>query len=96
MSAPDLQTFVADLEERGWLKRVSAEVDSILEITEIADRVTKAGGTALLFERVRGSRMPLLINTFGTARADVPRPGRQELRRGRRTRPARHQGQRCR
>ena len=66
MSAQDLQTFVADLEQRGWLKRISAEVDCVLEITEIADRVTKAGGPALLFEHVRGSRTPLLINTFGT------------------------------
>jgi 4-hydroxy-3-polyprenylbenzoate decarboxylase len=64
--AADLQTFVAQLEQRGWLKRIQAEVDPILEITAIADRVVKAGGPALLFERVKGSRFPLLINTFGT------------------------------
>ncbi len=66
MPAADLQTFVAQLEQRGWLKRIQAEVDPILEITAIADRVVKAGGPALLFERVKGSRFPLLINTFGT------------------------------
>ena len=66
MPAADLQTFVAELEQRGWLKRIAAPVDPILEITEIADRVTKAGGPALLFENVTGSAMPLLINTFGT------------------------------
>ena len=66
MPAPDLQTFVAELEQRGWLRRIQAEVDPILEITEITDRVTKAGGPALLFENVKGARMPLLINTFGT------------------------------
>ncbi len=66
MPAADLQIFVAELEQRGWLKRVTVEVDPILEITEIADRVTKAGGPALLFENVKGARIPLLINTFGT------------------------------
>ena len=66
MPATDLQTFVADLEQRGWLKRVTVEVDPILEITEITHRVTKAGGPALLFENVKGSRFPLLINTYGT------------------------------
>ena len=66
MPATDLQTFVAELEQRGWLKRITAEVDPILEITAITDRVTKASGPALLFERVKGSPWPLLINTFGT------------------------------
>ncbi len=66
MPAADLQTFVSELEQRGWLKRIRVEVDPVLEITEIADRVMKAGGPALLFEKVRGSDMPLLINTFGS------------------------------
>ena len=66
MPAADLQSFVAELEQRGRLRRVAAEVDPVLEITEIADRVMKAGGPALLFERVRGSPWPLLINTFGS------------------------------
>ncbi|MCX8013626.1 MAG: menaquinone biosynthesis decarboxylase [Rectinema sp.] len=54
------------MEDRGALIRVSAEVDPILEITEIADRVMKKGGPALLFEKVKGSRWPLLINAFGS------------------------------
>lgn len=88
MPAPDLQTFVQELERRGWLKRIAAPVDPRLEITEIYDRVIKAGGPALLFENVQAnagngndaskpggrpayanaccSRMPVLINTFGT------------------------------
>lgn len=66
MPFPDMQSFVKELESRGWLKRVSAEVDPVLEITEICDRVVKAGGPALLFTRPRGSSIPVLINTFGT------------------------------
>lgn len=66
MPAQDLQTFVGELEQRGWLRRITAEVDPVLEITEIADRVVKSGGPALLFENVRGSPLPLIINTFGT------------------------------
>ncbi len=66
MAAGDLQTFVRELEKRGWLKRVAAPVDPVLEITEIYDRVVKAGGPALLFENVRGATMPVLINAFGT------------------------------
>src|SRR5690349_11844589 len=59
---------MALLEREGELKRVSAEVDPHLEITEIVDRTVKAGGPALLFEHVKGSRHPLLINQFGTER----------------------------
>jgi 4-hydroxy-3-polyprenylbenzoate decarboxylase len=64
----DLREWIALLEREGELVRVTAEVDPDLEITEITDRVVKAGGPALLFERVRGSRLPLLINQFGTER----------------------------
>ena len=56
------------LEREGELARVSAEVDPHLEITEIVDRVVKAGGPALLFEHPKGSSHPLLINQFGTER----------------------------
>ncbi len=66
MPAADLQTFITELEQRGLLRRVRVPVDPILEITEIADRVMKAGGPALLFERVKGSDYPLLINAFGS------------------------------
>jgi 4-hydroxy-3-polyprenylbenzoate decarboxylase len=62
----DLQDFVNVLEQKGQLKRIKVEVDSELEVTEIVDRVVKSGGPALLFENVKGSEFPLLINTFGT------------------------------
>ncbi len=66
MAYKNLREFITELEKRGELERVSAEVDSELEITEITDRVTKADGPALLFERVKGSSFPLAINLFGT------------------------------
>jgi 4-hydroxy-3-polyprenylbenzoate decarboxylase len=64
----DLRDWIALLEREGELVRVAAEVDPDLEITEIVDRTVKAGGPALLFERPKGSRHPLLINQFGTER----------------------------
>jgi 4-hydroxy-3-polyprenylbenzoate decarboxylase len=64
----DLRDWIALLEREGELVRVSAEVDPDLEITEIVDRVVKAGGPALLFEHPKGSEHPLLINQFGTER----------------------------
>jgi len=64
----DLREFIHRLEEEGELKRISVEVDPVLEITEITDRVTRAGGPALLFERPKGSRIPLLINMLGSER----------------------------
>jgi 4-hydroxy-3-polyprenylbenzoate decarboxylase len=64
----DLREWIDLLEREGELVRVRAEVDADLEITEIVDRTVKAGGPALLFERVRGSERPLLINQFGTER----------------------------
>jgi 4-hydroxy-3-polyprenylbenzoate decarboxylase len=64
----DLRDWIALLEREGELVRVSAEVDPYLEITEIVDRIVKAGGPALLFERPKGSDHALLINQFGTER----------------------------
>src|SRR5436309_10063926 len=64
----DLRDWIALLEREGELVRVAAEVDPELEITEINDRTVKAGGPALLFETVKGSEHPLLINQFGTER----------------------------
>src|ERR671922_1423671 len=64
----DLRDWIARLERAGELARVGAEVDPELEITEINDRIVKVGGPALLFENVRGSELPLLINQFGTER----------------------------
>jgi 4-hydroxy-3-polyprenylbenzoate decarboxylase len=68
MAVRDLREWIALLEREGELRRVSADVDPHLEITEIVDRTVKAGGPALLFESPKGSRHPLLINQFGTER----------------------------
>ena len=68
MAPRDLRAFIKQLEQAGELRRVSAPVSPRLEITEIADRVMKSGGPALLFENVEGSTMPLLINAFGSRR----------------------------
>jgi 4-hydroxy-3-polyprenylbenzoate decarboxylase len=66
MPYKNLQQFIKELEASGKLRRISAEVEHDLEITEIADRISKSCGPALLFERVRGFSYPLLINAFGT------------------------------
>lgn len=64
----DLRDFLKKLDRQGELKRISAEVDPILEITEISDRTVKSGGPALLFERPRGSRVPAVTNLVGSER----------------------------
>ena len=61
-----LSDFVQVLERAGELRRIAHPVKAELEITEIADRVMKKGGPALLFENVVGKSMPLLINAFGS------------------------------
>ena len=66
MAYKDLQDFIKHLDGKGLLKRIHTEVDSELEITEIADRVSKKYGSALLFENVKGSSYPVLINAMGT------------------------------
>lgn len=66
MAYRDLREFTAVLEKKGLLKRVSAVVDPVLEITEITDRVSKMNGPALLFEKPKGSSYPVLINAFGS------------------------------
>jgi len=67
----DLREFIARLDAEGELIRVRAPVDPELEITEITDRVSKGPAErnkALLFENVRGSDIPVLINMFGSRR----------------------------
>jgi len=73
MKYADLRDFLAQLEHRGELKRIAVEVDPRLEMTEICDRVLKANGPALLFEKPKGfdgtggrAQMPVLGNLFGT------------------------------
>ena len=68
MPFDSLGAFVDALRRRGEMVEISAEVDPHLEISEITNRVVKAGGPALLFTRVRGSRFPVLTNQFGTER----------------------------
>ena len=77
MAFDDLRDWIAALDRAGELKRIRAEVDPILEITEIADRVSKGaakkygrpGGPALLFENVKDANgIPVFINQFGSER----------------------------
>jgi 4-hydroxy-3-polyprenylbenzoate decarboxylase len=71
----DLREWITALDHAGELKRIKTEVDPVLEIAEITDRVSKSrdgrgvtGGPALLFEKPKGHRIPLLINQFGSQR----------------------------
>ena len=75
MAYNDLRDWIAALERAGELRRIQTEVDPVLEIAEITDRVSKSrnkhgspGGPALLFENVKGSHIPVLINQFGSER----------------------------
>ena len=67
MKYADLREFISQLEARGELKRIEAEVSPRLEMTEICDRVLRSGGPALLFERPKGHDIP------------VPVPGDREV-----------------
>ncbi len=66
MSYRDLREFIQALEDAGDLKRIRQTIDPHLEITEVADRVLRSGGPALLFEHPGDSAIPLLANLFGT------------------------------
>jgi 4-hydroxy-3-polyprenylbenzoate decarboxylase len=79
VSYRDLRDFVSQLEARGEVKRVTAEVDPRLEMTEICDRVLKNGGPALLFERPKGHTIPVLGNLFGTPRRVALGMGRESV-----------------
>jgi len=68
MAYTDLRHFIQALEKHGELKRIALEVDPILEIAEFADRSVKSQGPALLFEKPKGSRVPVLINAFASMR----------------------------
>ena len=82
MAYRDLREFVRVLEKKGELEKISAEVDPVLEITEITQRVARlggpqrvnsasasgAGGPALLFERAKGSKVPAVTNLLGSER----------------------------
>ena len=79
MKYDDLRDFIAQLEKLGELKRVAVEVDPVLEMTEICDRVLRQGGPAILFEKVRGHSMPVLGNLFGTPRRVALGMGQESL-----------------
>jgi 4-hydroxy-3-polyprenylbenzoate decarboxylase len=68
MAYRDLREFIKALENKGLLVRIGTEVDPILEITEITDRMCKSsgGGKALFFEKVKGSAFPVVTNLFGS------------------------------
>ncbi len=68
MKYRDLRDFIAQLEKMGELKRIAHPVSTHLEMTEICDRVLRAGGPAILFENPVGHTMPVLANLFGTPR----------------------------
>jgi len=66
MAFEDLRAFISELETRNELARIGEEISPILEMTEIADRVVKSDGKAILFENPRGYDIPVLMNAFGT------------------------------
>ena len=66
MAFTDMQFFMRVLEARGLLKRVTVPVDAELEVTEIATRLVREGGPAVLFENVEGASYPLVVNLLGT------------------------------
>jgi len=61
-----LADYISQLEARGELLRTEVELDPYLEITEVADRLVKAGGPALLVQRPKGAAFPLVIGLYGT------------------------------
>ena len=68
MAYQDLREFIRALERSGELKRIPFEVDPVLEMTEFADRAVKSGGPALLFDKAKGSSLPVLMNAFASQR----------------------------
>ncbi|MGL6161033.1 4-hydroxy-3-polyprenylbenzoate decarboxylase [Microbulbifer sp.] len=79
MKYKDLRDFIGLLDKRGLLKRIRHPVDPKLEITEIADRVLRAGGPALLFENPIGFDTPVLANLFGTPERVALGMGRESV-----------------
>ena len=61
-----LEDCLLDLEKNGQLIRIKEEVDPYLEMAAIHLRVHEAGGPALLFENVKGSKFRAASNIFGT------------------------------
>jgi len=80
MSYGDLREFLSQLEGRGELRRIRAEVSPRLEMTEICDRVLRARGPALLFEKPAGFDMPVLANLFGSVERIAAAMGLDDVR----------------
>ena len=80
MSYADLRQFIAQLEAEGELKRIASTVSPRLEITEICDRVLRAGGPALVFERPQGHSIPVLANLFGSVKRIAKAMGVEDAR----------------
>ena len=80
MSYADLRQFIAQLEAEGELKRIATSVSPRLEITEICDRVLRAGGPALVFERPQGHSIPVLANLFGSVKRIAKAMGVEDAR----------------
>lgn len=70
MTYDTLPDFLAAIEDDGELVRVAVEVDPVLEVAEIVDRLSKTpgGGPAVLFEKVRGHSIPVVANLLGSER----------------------------
>lgn len=66
MAYRSLEDCLLDLEKNGQLVRIKEEVDPYLEMAAIHLRVHEAGGPALLFENVKGSKFRAASNIFGT------------------------------
>ena len=79
MNCKDLREFIALLEKKSLLKRISQPVDPKLEMTEISDRVLRQQGPALLFENPVGFNMPVLTNLFGTPERVALGMGQEEV-----------------
>ncbi len=82
MAFSSLRDFISELEKAGLLVRVKTEISTNLEMTEIGTRLIASGGPAVLFENVAGSKIPVLINLFGTVERVAKGMGRkpEELR----------------
>ncbi|OCG71780.1 4-hydroxy-3-polyprenylbenzoate decarboxylase [Gilliamella sp. Fer4-1] len=78
MNFSNFRDFLDYLEQHGELKRISFPVNPYLEMTEIADRVLRSEGPALLFENPIGYDMPVLCNLFGTAKRVAMGMGRED------------------
>ncbi|SCC10536.1 4-hydroxy-3-polyprenylbenzoate decarboxylase [Gilliamella bombicola] len=78
MHFSNFRDFLDYLEQQGELKRITFPVNPYLEMTEIADRVLRSEGPALLFEKPIGYDMPVLCNLFGTAKRVAMGMGRED------------------